>query len=156
MPFFARDFFSFLDQSRFHMILARVIQGVCHMTPALSKFFARTNNTSLRALPQQVRHPMHLITKCPANTSTAGMTAPTTPPRGHYPGAASVYVPNLGQVCAHRLPRLPLRIVEVCGGLVTGLEALLRAGYAIISYVWVDTNLDAHTAASHRIAHLIL
>jgi hypothetical protein len=41
-----------------------------------------------------------------------------------------------------------------CGGLATGLEALLRAGYAISSYAWVDIDPDAHTVASHRIACL--
>ena len=40
------------------------------------------------------------------------------------------------------------------GGSATGLEALLRAGYVINSYVWVDIDLDAHTAVFHRIAHL--
>ena len=47
--------------------------------------------------------------------------------------------------------------MELCGGLVIGLEALLRVGYAIISDAWVDTDMDyAHTAASHRIAYLRL
>jgi len=43
--------------------------------------------------------------------------------------------------------------VELCGGLATGLEALLKVGYAINSYIWVDIDLDAHAAASYRIAH---
>ncbi len=53
-----------------------------------------------------------------------------------------------------RLPRTPPRIVELSGGLATGLEALLKVGYAISSYAWVDIDPDAHTATSHRIAHL--
>jgi len=44
--------------------------------------------------------------------------------------------------------------VELCGRLATGLEALLRAGYAINSYAWADTDSDAHTATSHRVTHL--
>jgi len=54
----------------------------------------------------------------------------------------------------YRLPRILLRSMELCGGLATGLEALLRAGYAISSYAWVDTDSNAHTVASHRIACL--
>jgi hypothetical protein len=46
--------------------------------------------------------------------------------------------------------------MELCGGLTTGLEALLRAGYAINSYAWVDIDPDAHTAVSYRIADLKL
>jgi hypothetical protein len=62
----------------------------------------------------------------------------------------------LGHIRSHRLPHTPLWIVELCGGLATGLEALLRASYAISSYAWIDTNPDAHTAASHRITYLRL
>jgi hypothetical protein len=46
--------------------------------------------------------------------------------------------------------------VELCGGLATGLEALLIAGYAIRSYVWADTDPYAHSVVSHRIAHMQL
>jgi hypothetical protein len=46
--------------------------------------------------------------------------------------------------------------VELCGGLATGLEALLRAGYDIDSYVWVDIDIDEHTVVPRRIARLIL
>jgi hypothetical protein len=44
--------------------------------------------------------------------------------------------------------------VELCGCLATGLEALLRAGYAIRSYICVDIDPDAHMDVSHRITHL--
>jgi len=54
----------------------------------------------------------------------------------------------------HRLPRIPLRVKELCGGLATGLHALLRTGYVIRSYVWVYTYPDAHTAAPQCIAYL--
>ncbi len=60
----------------------------------------------------------------------------------------------MGQIRSHRLPRVALQIVELCRGLTTGLEALLRAGYAIRSYVWVDIDPDAHMAVSYRITHL--
>jgi hypothetical protein len=59
-------------------------------------------------------------------------------------------------VRSHRLARIPLRSVDLSGCLDTGLEALLRVGYAISSYAWIDTDPDAHTVASHRIAYLRL
>jgi hypothetical protein len=146
----------YLDKSKIQGILALATQGVCHMTPALTKFFTRTNITSTWALPKQRRHPMRLIHVSPANITTTRLTVPTIPPRRHYPESSSGYVPNLGKIRSHRLPRIPLRIVELCGGLATGLEALLKACYAISSYAWVDKDPDAHTAASRRIAYLRL
>ena len=75
-------------------------------------------------------------------------------PKRHYPGASLGYVPKLGQIRPHRLSRIPLRVVELCGGLATSLETLLRTDYMIRSYTWVDTDPDAHTVAAQRIAHL--
>jgi len=51
-------------------------------------------------------------------------------------------------------PRTTLRVAELCGGLATCLEALLRAGCVIRSYTWVDTYPGAHMAAAQRIACL--
>ena len=145
-----------LDQFRIHKILAPAIPDVCHITPALTKFFPRKNDTNQRALPQHERHLTRPIPRCPANITTTGMTAPTTPHMEHYRGASSDYVPNLGNIRPNRLPGIPLRIVEFYGGLTTGLEALLKAGYEIGSNTWIDTGSDSHAAASHRIAYLIL
>ena len=50
----------------------------------------------------------------------------------------------------YTIPNRPLHVVEICGGIATGLEALLRAGHPIASYTWADINPDAHTATSHR------
>ncbi len=116
-----------------HSILAPAIQDVCHMTPALTKFFPRTNNTNPGAQPQQGRHPTRPIPRCPARITITRPTTPTTPPMGCYSGASSGYVPNLGYIRSHRLPRIPLHIVVFCGGLSTGLEALLIDGYALSS-----------------------
>jgi hypothetical protein len=74
----------YLDHSRIHIILAPAIQGVCHMSPAQTKFFPRTNAARSGALSQQGRHPTRPIPKCSANVSKTGLTAPPTPPRGHY------------------------------------------------------------------------
>jgi len=122
------------------------------MTPPLTKFFPWANNTIPGALPQQGRHPTCPIPRCPARITTTGPPSSTTPPKGHYSRDSSDYVPNLGHIRFLRLSRIPLRIVELCGGLATGLEALLIHGYEISSYAWVDTEPDAHTAASHRIS----
>ena len=51
-------------------------------------------------------------------------------------------------------PHRPLHVVEICAGISTGLEALLRAGHSIASYSWADINPDAHAAASHRLLAL--
>ncbi len=59
----------------------------------------------------------------------------------------------MGQIRSHRLPREPLRIVELRGGLATGLETLLIDGYAIRSYVWVDIDDDTHIIVSPHITH---
>jgi len=110
----------YLDRAKIHKILAPAIHDVCHMPPALTKFFPRTNNTSPGALSQQGSHPTHPIPRCPAHITTTWPTSPTTPHKGHYSGASSDYVSNLGDIRSHRLPRIPLRIVELIGGLGEG------------------------------------
>ena len=57
----------------------------------------------------------------------------------------------MGILRPYHLPRRPLRIVDLCGGLATGLEALLKAGYAVTSYAWLDIDTDAHATVSHRL-----
>ena len=48
----------------------------------------------------------------------------------------------------------PLTVIELCGGIGTGLEALLQAGYTVGSYTWADINPDGHTVLQHTIPHL--
>jgi hypothetical protein len=145
----------YLDQTKIHRILAPTILDVCRMTPAImTKFLPRTNTNSQGAQPLQGRHPTRPIPRCPAKNTTTGPPTRITAPKRQLPGASSSYVPNLRETRPHRFPHVPLRVVELCGGLATGLEALLQAGYAIISYAWVDTDPDAHTAASQRVAYL--
>ena len=67
----------YLDLASIHKILSSAIQDVCHMTPALTKFFPRTNNTSPGALPQQGRHPTRTFPRCPAHITIIGPIAPT-------------------------------------------------------------------------------
>ena len=51
----------YLDQARIHWILAPVIQNICHMTPAITRFFPRANISSQGALPQHGRQSTHPI-----------------------------------------------------------------------------------------------
>ena len=48
----------------------------------------------------------------------------------------------------------PLTVIELCGGIGTGLEALLRAGHTIGSYTWADINPDGHTVMQDTITKL--
>ncbi len=52
------------------------------------------------------------------------------------------------------MPDRPIHLVELCGGIATGLEALLKAGHAVASYAWADVDPDAHAATIHRLARL--
>ena len=49
----------------------------------------------------------------------------------------------------------PLVVIELCAGIATGLEALLRAGHYVSSYSWADINPDAHRATYHRLHRLM-
>ena len=44
--------------------------------------------------------------------------------------------------------------MELCGGIATGLEAILKAGHEVASYTSVDIDPNAHTATAHRLARL--
>ena len=63
--------------------------------------------------------------------------------------------PDLRQVRRYTSPTdRPLHIVEICGGLATGLHAALRAGHVVASYSWADINPDALVAARARLRRL--
>jgi hypothetical protein len=126
---------TYLDHSRNHGILALAIQDVCRMTTAQTKFFPLMVITSNEALPHPGRHPTCPSPRCPPTLPAKRLLAPITPPRGLYTGTPSGYLPNMGQARSHRLHRDHLRVLELCGGLATGLEALLRDGYTIHCYV---------------------
>jgi hypothetical protein len=54
----------------------------------------------------------------------------------------------------YTLPQRPLHLVELCGGIATWLDAVLKAGHAVASYTWADIDLDVHTATAHRLTRL--
>ena len=61
-------------------------------------------------------------------------------------------LPTLPQFAVNKTT--PLTVIELCGGIGTGLEALLQAGYTIGSYSWADINPDGHTELQHVIPQL--
>jgi hypothetical protein len=61
---------------------------------------------------------------------------------------------TLTNIPRYILPRRPIYLVELCGGMAIGLEAILKAGHAVASYTWADIDPDAHTATSNRLARL--
>jgi hypothetical protein len=99
---------------------------------------------------------MRIVPICPATMPMTELLTQNTPPRGHYAGTPYSYIPNLGRVRSHRLPRVPFRIVKHCMDLAVGLESFLKAKYAVNFYVWVDIDPDSHAVVSHRIARLRL
>ena len=63
--------------------------------------------------------------------------------------------PDLRKLPAfHINKQTPLTVIELCAGIGTGLEALLKAGYQIGSYTWADINPDGHTVLQHTIPTL--
>ena len=63
--------------------------------------------------------------------------------------------PNLQNIPAFNINKqTPLTVIELCGGIGTGLEALLKAGYHVGSYTWADINPDGHTVLQHTIPNL--
>ena len=59
--------------------------------------------------------------------------------------------PSLVDIPICPLRNTPVSLVEICGGIATGLEALLRAGHSIRSYAWADINPDAYLATKRRL-----
>ena len=71
------------------------------------------------------------------------------------PSPRDAYIPlPLASLPRYHIPGRPIHLVELCGGIATGLEALLKAGHAVASYTWADIDPDAHTATTHRLARL--
>ncbi len=87
---------------------------------------------------------------CPSTIS------PRTPPMGMQRPSKSPHKDNPALAATPRyiLPHIPIHVVELCGGIATGLEAILKSGHAVASYTWVDIDPDAHTATIHRLDRL--
>ena len=113
------------------------------MTPAQTKFFPPKIFASTELYPNRgaTRRVRSLDAQLPFPQHGLGYR---TPHLGVYNLDPHLSISRIWDQISHHLPREPLRIVELHGGLATGLKALLRVGYAIHSYVWVDIDPDAH------------
>jgi len=139
---------NFVSFKRIHQILAPALRITCHMTTDQIRFFPNTRETRRRPHTTPAERPMRPFPVRPAAIS------PRTPPRG--PPIPSRRPPNnsLAAIPRYALPHRPIHLVELCGGIATGLEAILKSGHAVASYTWADIDQDAHTATSHRLARL--
>ncbi len=142
--------------------MAPAIRDVCEFTPARTNIFPRANTHGQEALPLHGRHPTRPIPRCSANSGNTWSLAPPTPLWEHLSCTSFAQNPLLQQARPHQLSHSPIRVAELCSGLATSLEALLKAGYTIGHYACVDTDPHAHIAASqramflkHRFPHLL-
>ena len=144
---------AYLDPDRVHTILAPAIQRVCNLSPAQPVFFPATSPTRpvVEAVPGSYSH--RPLPHCPAHHTPYATRRlhPPPRPRNQYHTRTNSF---LLHVRHFSLPATPLLVVELCGGLATGLEALLRTGHLIAPYAWSDIDPDAHSGASNMIAHL--
>ena len=62
--------------------------------------------------------------------------------------------PILRHLALYTIPQHKLTILEIYGGTTAGLEALLKTGNYIQTYMWADTNAYAHTAVQQRLTQL--
>ena len=76
---------------------------------------------------------------------------PDTPPADHNFSPTWPLNPSITNLPRPRRRLRPLTVVEMCAGMGTGLEALLKAGHRISSYTWADINPDAGIAMRHRL-----
>jgi hypothetical protein len=147
------------------------------LIPGLQQAYQDTNQTitffPTNTLPQQNATALVLPTPptrpLPRNRPPATTTTPITVPHNtnspttitntnkvdtpHLPVRETPWPPepSLQQLGQHTLPHAPLTILELYGGMATGLEALLKAGHHIKTYTWADKDPDAYTSLQHRI-----
>ena len=143
----------FIDRARIAQILTPALCRVCQLSPDQIQFFPKTLPRTSGPPTTPAGSPPRPIPTCPATL------APHTPPLGtpgqpgiaagdEYPTATLAHLPRF------YMPQRPLHMVELCGGIATGLEAALKAGLTIASYTWADIDPDAHTATAHRLKRL--
>ena len=90
----------------------------------------------------------------PVKAAASPTPAPLDPPPQDYSPSWPAQ-PVLPQLQKFNITKdTPLTVIELCGGIGTGLEAVLKAGYSVGSYTWADINPDGHTVLSHTIPKL--
>ena len=103
-------------------------------------------NTFFSTLPStwggsRLRIDTHPRRRFPIRTATFAPTTPLgpdNPPQGRSIEPTSRVHPNLGHNTPYTIPIRPLKIAELCVGLVNGLEAFLKVGFNVTSYTWAD------------------
>jgi len=138
---------------RINQVLAHALRNACHMTIDKLKFFANTREEEGRPYTSPTERPKRPFPVCP--TATSLCTPPKNMPRSSRPPPKDTPSPHaLANIPRHILPQRPIHLVELCGGMTTGLEAILKARHTVASYTWVDIDPDAHTATTHKLARL--
>jgi hypothetical protein len=112
------------------------------LSPPLPCFRSATNSHHMHSQPELLTPytPNYQNIEEPTNISPLHTQKPPKPTFRHL----SLYT----------IPQHPLTIIEIYGGTTTGLEALLKTGHYIQTYIWADTNPYAHTAIQHRLTQL--
>ncbi len=124
-----------LCHDRIHSIPAPAIQTTYRLTPTQPRSFPRNRHPRTGGgLEHRIyTHPRRPIRIRPATLNPSTPLGPDTLPRGRSTEPTSRVQPNLGQNTPYTIPTRPLKIAELCGGLATGLEAFLKAGYKVAS-----------------------
>ena len=138
--------------------LVLAIREVCQVPDLHIPLFPRAGLVS-RSAPSppswvETLRPVPISSPPQAPGTSLGTTTTTLPPTGppHYDTSSSwPSEPSLVDLPTCPLRNTPVSLVEICGGIATGLEALLRAGHSIRSYAWADINPDAYLATKHRL-----
>jgi len=118
-----------------------------------TQFFPEHKGGGGRPYTPPAERPIRPFPVCPAAIS------PRTPPLGmpkssRHPPKDTPSPHALASIPRYILPRIPIHLVEICGGMATILEAIFKAGHAVASYTWADIDPDARTTTSHRLARL--
>jgi len=124
------------------------------MTPSRTHFFPAAHISTTETWPLPRPFPARPLPRFPANPAPVTRLGPATSPRRRSIYPLSRHPTTLGTPRPYRLPRRPLRIADLCGGMVTGLETLLKAGCAIAFYARGDIDPDMHAAISHRLPRM--
>jgi hypothetical protein len=142
-----------VNMDRIHQVLAPALCTACQMSPDQINFFPARQTRRGGPINPPSNLPMRAIPVCPALTSPH--THPRDPPRPTKPPPPGGYTtPPLATLPRYHIPDKPIHLVELCGGIATRLEALLKAGHAVASYTWADVDPDAHAATTHRLGRL--
>ena len=145
---------TFLDGHRLQQVLAPAIKEVCQVPDPHIPLFPRAGLVSRGAIPSWVDtiRPVP-ISYPPRAPDTPGTTATHPSTFSQHMDTCTHWPcdPSLVDIPTCPLRNTPVSLVEICGGIATGLEALQRAGHSIRSYAWADINPDAYLATKRRL-----